>query len=121
MVSNYITNTGSKLIESVFTTGVLTAAVDHVAPRQVAASALPISGLFAGANAGLVKVLHVDEKPKIVQVAFPFFSGLAAVALIPAIGLPAFDILGTYIFCSGFMAGIALIKVAAKSVFKKHA
>lgn len=124
MATNVIKNVGQMVLEPLFSSGVITAVVENGIvnpPEDLVRNLLPISGTFATVNTGLALALHVHEKPKIVQIAFPFFSGLAAAALLPAIGLPTTELLGTYLFCSGLLSGIALVKVIAKAIFAKQA
>ena len=122
MATNLIKNVGQTVLEPLFSSGVMTAVMEGMVnpPKEVARNILPISGTFATVNTGLATLLQVHEKPKIVQIAFPFFSGLAAAALLPVIGLPTTQLLGTYLLCSVLLSGIALVKVIAKAIFAKQ-
>lgn len=80
-----------------------------------------IGAISSGTNIFLSKLMHVDEKPKIVQVAFPFFSGLISTSLMAALGvIPAAALMDTYMVCSTALAGVALIKMIVKRIFAQQ-
>lgn len=124
MATSLVKNVAQTIIEPLIFTGGITAAVESGnfnPPQDVAGNILPFSGTFATVNMGLATLMHVHEKPKIVQIAFPFFSGLAAAALMPVFGLPTTQLLATYLFFSSCLSGLALVKVIAKAIFAKKA
>ncbi|WP_420420639.1 hypothetical protein [Simkania sp.] len=108
-------------IEMSLTTGLLAQFFRDGPSQDIASHCVPFGALFSGVNAGLATVLSVHEKPKIVQVAFPFFSGLAAAALVPLLGLPTTELGEVYMVSLVLLTGAALIKVLAKSILKMAA
>lgn len=85
----------------------------------------PVGTTFAAVNFVLGSAMGIHEKPRVVQVAFPFFSGLAGVMAMRGmeyfLGVSAAPMLGAYAYCSVLMAGVALVKVIAKTIFRMQA
>ncbi|WP_420420640.1 hypothetical protein [Simkania sp.] len=111
-------------LETALSTAVMTTAVQERlinAPEDLVSNIVPIAGIFSGTNTALAAVMGVHEKPKLVQVAFPFFSGLVATGALVALSAPVTELMSAYVICSSMLAGVALLKVIAKAILKMDA
>lgn len=124
MAISLVKNIGQMGAEIVFSTGAISTVVKEGlmnVPKDLAREIIPVAGIFSGINSGLATIMGADQKPKIVQLAFPFFSGLISTAVLYAVSAPVQSLMDAYLLCSTGLAAVALIKVIAKAIFKMSA
>jgi FtsH-binding integral membrane protein len=124
MAISIVKNIGQMGLEVAFSTAAISAVVNEGlvnVPKDLTREIVPVAGIFSGINSGLATVMGADQKPKIVQLAFPFFSGLLSTAVLYAMSAPVQNLKEAYLFCSTGLAAVALIKVIAKAIFKMGA
>lgn len=124
MAISLVKNIGQMGAEIAFSTGAISTVVKEGlmnVPKDLARRIVPVAGVFSVINSTLATVMGADQKPKIVQIAFPFFSGLFSTAILYAVSPPMQNLMDAYLLCSTGLAAVALIKVIAKAILKMSA